>query len=89
MTASVSMVIFNKLVMQTFPYPNLLLIIQNSITIALNVAGTSVGTSHPHVPAPFKSLHARDPWGFSPALAAAPRRPSPQRPGWMPTKSPP
>jgi len=41
------MVIFNKLVMQTFPYPNLLLIIQNSITIMLNLAGTSIGTSHP------------------------------------------
>jgi hypothetical protein len=47
MTASVSMVIFNKLVMQTFPYPNLLLIIQNSITILLNVVGTQAGAFPP------------------------------------------
>lgn len=43
MTASVSMVIFNKLVMTAFPYPNLLLIIQNSLTIFFNVAGTRIG----------------------------------------------
>ena len=50
MTASVSMVIFNKLVMHTFPYPNTLLIIQNTITILLNVGGTQLGalTPFPH-----------------------------------------
>jgi len=43
MTASVSMVTFNKLVMHQFPYPNMLLLTQNTITIILNFAGTSVG----------------------------------------------
>jgi drug/metabolite transporter (DMT)-like permease len=37
------MVIFNKLVMEMFPYPNFLLIIQNSTTILLNCLGTSAG----------------------------------------------
>lgn len=43
MTASVSMVIFNKLVMQSYNYSTFLLIIQNTITIALNLVGTKAG----------------------------------------------
>lgn len=43
MCASVSMVIFNKMVMQSFPYPNVLLMVQNSITIFLNCVGTQAG----------------------------------------------
>ena len=44
MTASVSMVIFNKLVMQTYNYSTFLLIIQNTITIVLNLVGTKAGS---------------------------------------------
>jgi len=43
MTASVGMVIFNKLVMQSYDYSTFLLIIQNTITIVLNLVGTKAG----------------------------------------------
>lgn len=43
MFASVSMVIFNKLIMTSFPYANALLMIQNMMTIGLNCLGTQIG----------------------------------------------